>query len=34
MVAQPAAPGEAADPAAKRADTGGDKSSDVAAAGN
>jgi hypothetical protein len=34
MAPQPAAPGEAADPAAKRADTGGDKSRDIAAAGN
>jgi penicillin-binding protein 1A len=33
MVARPVAPGEAADPAAKRADTG-DKSRDVANAGN
>jgi penicillin-binding protein 1A len=34
MVAQPAAPGEAADPAAKRADVTGKTSRDVAAAGN
>ena len=34
MAPQPPAPGEAADPAAKRAGTGGDKSRDVATAGN
>ena len=34
MVARPIAPGEAADPAAKRVDAVGDKSRDVATAGN